>query len=354
MDFMQDETNAMEKGIQASKPAIKKFKNKLKKGKGSSEYASAKSMWENNELHQRPRWYMLHHGEGGFYKEEASSAQAKNRAMTDQLVNLAADMYKPDSAKAALSVLSDAVHQAEDRGSHQEGEKFTGHDVRQTIDIRPTLDKDSSWEKGQYQYRPKYDPDNASLNSEGASRALSFAAATLHKFLNKLESKPANTPVALSGAKDSARKRHSKFKKKVTATSGHFGNIFLDTTHSKVITGLNEYEMPSIGKTELSGTDRAMLRLALENYVVGWLGAEITETIRATKMKSKSKNLAKIAGKAFDSLMDKNQETFDRIGLKHDKSRLVAAAVKNYRFQKKKIKPKRSEVMNDLIEINKI
>src|SRR5271157_1248502 len=132
----------MNQGIAQSKPQIEEFKKLLKQGRlppnGDRDlfaWARARTMWNHNELHFRPEWYMLHHGEGGFYKMGMAQAGARNLAMTLELVSKAAALYASGAHEAGLSVLSDALHQAEDRGSHQEGAEFLGHDIRQTIDI---------------------------------------------------------------------------------------------------------------------------------------------------------------------------------------------------------------------------
>jgi len=330
MDFIQDETNAMEKGIKDSAPKIKDFKK----------YAAAKdpraqSMWENNELHQRPQWYMLHHGEGGFYKEEGSAAASKNRAMTESLVKLAADMYNAGNIKAALSILSDAIHQAEDRGSHQEGEKFRGHDIRQTIESKYV---DPTWEQEGYKYVKKPDPDNASVNPEGAKKALFLASAALQQFSSLIK----GDRVAYREDAASAAIRHSKVKVghglgRLVAASKKVKTKIAGHTDVKTIEGIEKKDwkaVEDVKATDLSKDNKAILRRAFDTYIIGWLTSELMENIRVKK--PGSKKILAFAYKTFDELIKKNSTMvamYTPLG-EDERQELVTAAIKNYQYQR--------------------
>ena len=332
MDFIQDETNAMEKGIQDSKPKIEKFLKKIKKDNNDPE---AKSMWENNDLHQRPKWYMMHHGEGGFYKEDASTAASKNYAMTVSLVKVAADMYNAGNIKASLSVLSDALHQAEDRGSHEEGEAFRGHDIRQTIKSKYV---NPEWSTEGHRYIKKPDPDNAAKNREGAKKALFFASDALSMFLGLIKSEK----VLYTDDAGSARERHSKIKVghgfgKLVATSQKIKTKIAGHTDAKTIEGIMESEWREVEDQKegtLSPEEKLILRRAFDTYVIGWLTSELMEKIRDKK--PKSKNIMKFAYQNFDIMIENNAalvSIYKPISSK-ERKQLVEAAVKNYRYQR--------------------
>ena len=332
MDFIQDETNAMEKGIQDSEPKIKDFKAKVEENKDNPE---AKSMWESNELHQRPQWYMMHHGEGGFYKADASTAAARNHAMTVSLVEAAAGMYNAGDIKASLSVLSDALHQAEDRGSHEEGESFRGHDIRQTI--KPEY-VNSEWNPKGHRYIKKPDPDNAAKNPGGAKRALFFASNALNMFLDLTKAKS----VVYEDDAESARTRHSKINVgkgmgKLVATSQKIKTKFPGHTDAKTIEGIIKSEWSKVEdqkKGGLSFKDKLILRRAFDTYVIGWLTSELMEKIRAKR--PKSKEILNFSYKTFDTMKGKHAalvSIYDPIS-SEERSQLVQAAVKNYQYQR--------------------
>ena len=147
-------------------------------------------MFRNNELHVRDPAYMMSHGEGGRYKE--TNAAPINEAMTRRLVRKAIGLWKSYDRGRSLEVLSDALHQAEDRGSHGEGNAFTGHDVRLSIIAsRPDEHSLFDWEKeGLEEFRRKtgrsspkgWQPDDLGINKRGAVLAVGYAKGVLKAF----------------------------------------------------------------------------------------------------------------------------------------------------------------------------
>jgi len=187
IDFIQDEFDTMNEGIQEAASILERY-NKL----AISDPAAAQRMYQNNELHKRRPAYALSHGEAGLYKE--SDAAAKNEAVTSRMVDKAISLWNWDDGNSwgrSLSVLSDALHQAADRGAHGEGNAFSGHDVRIRLGKHP-------WEKrGQQIFKArsgdiepsKWEPDNISINRRGAALAVGFVQGALKKFEEGVKTK---------------------------------------------------------------------------------------------------------------------------------------------------------------------
>ena len=131
---------------------------------------------------------MALHGEAGRYKED--NAAAKNEAVTTQFVNKAINLWDNQNRTkqaASLVILSDALHQAEDRGSPGEGNAFSGHDVRITLGQKGKNGQDwakQNWEEpmGGKIDGKEWDPDSFSVNQKGAVLAVGFAQGVLDKF----------------------------------------------------------------------------------------------------------------------------------------------------------------------------
>jgi hypothetical protein len=185
MDFVQDQQDKMNDGISLSKARIKEYNNLIRQGKKDpTKTVEAWKMWDENYLHMRRPEYMLSHGEGGRYKvDDASSI---NEGMTSMLVNKAAEQWdwdKPETFGKSLSTLSDALHQAEDRGSHGEGNAFSGHDVRLTAKKWQEMGRDvRPWEKLPSIATANWEPDDMSVNKKGAVLAVGYAVGALTKF----------------------------------------------------------------------------------------------------------------------------------------------------------------------------
>ncbi|HEY89692.1 MAG TPA: DUF4157 domain-containing protein [Thermoflexia bacterium] len=197
IDFINDGFKTMKSGIKKSKKQLKAYHKLIREGKqhmqryrGSSKFGfnsnkqaqkvlgvrklkRAKAMYDNNELHVRKKSYMRNHGEGGYYKQEGTGV---NKGVTNDFIAKAVGLWKTSRMKS-LSILSDALHQAEDRGSHGEGNPFTGHDVRKALGSE-------SWETEHYD--PTWEPDNVSVNKQGAFLAVKYAKEVLRKFADDL------------------------------------------------------------------------------------------------------------------------------------------------------------------------
>jgi len=193
VDFIQDQILTMNEGIELGASRIETYESLIKAGQKQQ----AQAMWDNNELHYRKPEYMLSHGEGGLYKE--ADPAGINEAMTAKLVRKAADKWnwdQEDTHGSSLSTLSDALHQAEDRGSHGEGRKFTGHDSRLMVkkwakDHKRPLQSWEKWEGAPPEAaKGAWEPDNFSVNQRGAVLGVGFAQGALGEFANLIQAHP--------------------------------------------------------------------------------------------------------------------------------------------------------------------
>jgi hypothetical protein len=191
MDNIQDEVDTMRAGMAVGGERLKQYEKLIKEKK----WAVAKRMYDNNELHIRKPAYMLNHGEAGLYKD--ADASAKNEAVTSRLIDKAVATWQAGQQPRGLEILSDALHQAEDRGSHGEGNAFSGHDVRLNLTGRP-------WET---HYREGWAPDNADINPKGAVLGVGFAQGVLTKFKNAVGAGPDNK-VSMHGPEPARRALH--------------------------------------------------------------------------------------------------------------------------------------------------
>jgi hypothetical protein len=151
------------------KDATKKMKKAYQKLIESGNLKEAQQMYDANMLHVREADYQDQHGEAGHYKAAGASA---NEGVTARLLGDAVAKWKSGSKLDALSLLGDTLHQAEDRGSHGEGNPFEGHDERLKL-------YKQDWETN---YKPTWKPDDVTINSKGAVLAQGFAENVLKKF----------------------------------------------------------------------------------------------------------------------------------------------------------------------------
>jgi hypothetical protein len=190
MDFIQDVFETMGEGAKESVPRLEMYKNLIETG----HTAQARQMYRNNDLHIRRPAYLLMHGEAGGYKER--DASAKNAAVTVKFVEKAVGLWNRGENMEALSVLSDALHQAGDRGSHEEGNAFGGHDVRIQLGVKGKgkiegFGKQTwprqQWERamgGEKVMGQKWEPDNFSVNKRGAVHGVACVIGALKKFVD--------------------------------------------------------------------------------------------------------------------------------------------------------------------------
>ncbi|MCF8298332.1 MAG: DUF4157 domain-containing protein [Saprospiraceae bacterium] len=194
IDFFQDNFETMSEGQKQTKPYFQIYKSYIEAG----ELEKAKAMYENGELNKRRGGFLLMHGEGGAYKEK--NAASKNEAVTNMFVEKAIGEWNSDNKKKGLSTLSDALHQSADRGSHGEGNAFTGHDTRIGLGVKgegeiPGIGK-QTWEKQAWELPlggklggTDWQPDNFSVNTKGATLGVAFVIGALGKFINKTNGK---------------------------------------------------------------------------------------------------------------------------------------------------------------------
>lgn len=245
MDGIKDEFNTMQEGRGQGKGKIKEY-NELKNSNDMTKWRLAKKMYINNELHIRDQSYMLHHGEGGYYKK--ANGASINEGMTSLFVDKATNLWNTGDKKRALVVLSDALHQAEDRGSHQEGNAFHGHDSRIKLN-------ETEWEKEHF--KKDWDPDNISINKDGAAKAVGLAQGVLNKFKNAALD---NVDDKISiGEKDQPKQRT------LFGVSARFGGRFAGSTGVKNEKGLTKL---------LEGENRTYKRATKEPKLKEGLGKE--------------------------------------------------------------------------------
>lgn len=340
MDFAQDVVNAMEAGITTGKDNISKMKDLLK-SKNPDDIKEATKMWDENELHTRPEWYSTFHGEGGRYKENEKTATSINERITKELVNVAVKKYNGGAKKAGLSVLSDALHQAEDRGAHVEGEEFKGHDSRMTIEhkYRP---KDGKYAKDlPYRKNTEY-TDNAAENREGAKKAIKLAInevfTPFRDATNNIEAEGKEAEIPLE--------RRSKFKglPGTVSTSRTRKSRFPGKTSKSVIRAINKKEVSEYNllKTiDLEVKENTYVDRSIERYQDVWVISELTERIRQRLhfkwRRDTFETRQKIAEEELNKLLEVSGWFEDPKNIPDDKKKLwVSQAVHHYQYQRGK------------------
>jgi hypothetical protein len=214
IDFIQDQPITMVEGQKAAAPRLEMYEKLIKAGQDPE----AKRMWKDNDLHMRRPEYMLSHGEAGLYKEP--DAGGKNEAMSSRLLDKAVGLWKWSDYTTwgkSLEKLGDALHQAEDRGSHGEGNQFSGHDTR--LNLWKWL-KDHKRQPMPWEKLPSgapgegWEPDNFDVNQKGGVLGVGFAMGALSKFarlLNVRPARPVELPTGSTGKKAVPKKRSAKF-----------------------------------------------------------------------------------------------------------------------------------------------
>jgi len=221
----------MGSGMAESDVNIKKYKKNAKAlkslakktGKESEKETLKKdldSMWETNQLHIRNENYMRMHGEGGLYRGTRDVAAPVNEAVTNKFITTAVDLYDGGSNTKALEVLGDALHQAEDRGSHFEGEQGKGHDARQKVNMSERVSEhQQAFNNVPYIPAQAPLPDNSDKNPEGAQLAIVYAENVINTFASGIKSKD-----KISGA--GPRERHAIIKGMETTPTGKGTKFF--------------------------------------------------------------------------------------------------------------------------------
>jgi len=118
------------------------------------------------------------HGEATAYTDGANKITENKKAVNDQLAK-AKGAYESGFYREGLLQLSDALHTAEDRGSHGDGMPWSGHDPR----LKMPLKWDGTPNEN---YREGWDCDNPGKNPGGRELGEYFATETFEKFLQDL------------------------------------------------------------------------------------------------------------------------------------------------------------------------
>jgi hypothetical protein len=156
------------------------IKGKIMKGISKAmSLESQKALFKANEFHYRPANELPNHGEAGAYKVAGKSGE--NEARVKQHLDLAAKWVNGGDIRAGLVKLADALHSAEDRGSHGEGDPGTGHDPRCKIPPAQAPGGENPWFRS-----TKWNCDDPGMNHAGAVKALDKASEALSYFLGKL------------------------------------------------------------------------------------------------------------------------------------------------------------------------
>ena len=154
-----------------------------------------RQMWDNLMFHVRWTRETKFHGEAGQYVNE--SAESINMLAVDDQTRKAAGLYRGGARREGLLQLSDAVHNAEDRGSHGEGRPYTGHDPRLTM---PQKFDGTPNER----YVPGWDCDNPAKNAGGRAQAEIYAREVFENFMFQVN---AHTGDKIKGTKNDPGKQ---------------------------------------------------------------------------------------------------------------------------------------------------
>ncbi len=164
-----------------------------------------KEVWDSLKFHHRQTSEMPLHGEGGGYR--VKGGDSTNAAAVTAQINEAATSYKGKDHKVGLLKLSDALHSAEDRGSHGEGNPWSGHDPRLLMEYK--------WDGSPNEnYVPGWDCDNPAVNAGGRVLGEAFADQAYSDFWEQVKGDE-DAVQALSGGKG------GKGRKGYKATAGH-------------------------------------------------------------------------------------------------------------------------------------
>jgi hypothetical protein len=138
-----------------------------------------KKLWQTGGLMVRMGAERPFHGEASAYQDGANNT-ADNIKAVDNQIRKAQSAYKKGFYREGLLQLSDALHTAEDRGSHGEGLAWAGHD--------PRLALPQKWDGSVNEnYRPSWDCDNVAKNAGGRVLAEKYAKKAFQDFVDGLD-----------------------------------------------------------------------------------------------------------------------------------------------------------------------
>jgi len=149
--------------------------------------AELKQKWEDNWLHTRYSTHHPEHGEAGAYQEGGKANE--NAAKVNEKIVQALVRFNSGLHWEGLQILADALHGAEDRGAHGEGEPYSGHDTRLKFADEELIFK---WEQIAKE-KPRKDEahggdwtDNVDTNFGEVPKSLSLANFVLKQFQENL------------------------------------------------------------------------------------------------------------------------------------------------------------------------
>ena len=170
-------------------PELTKLKEKIRQlvEEQKAILVELKQKWEDNWLHTRYSTHHPEHGEAGAYQEGGKANE--NAAKVNEKIVQALVRFNSGSHWEGLQILADALHGAEDRGAHGEGEPYSGHDTRLKFADEELIFK---WEQIAKE-KPRKDEahggdwtDNVDENSGAVPKSLSLANFVLKQFQENL------------------------------------------------------------------------------------------------------------------------------------------------------------------------
>jgi hypothetical protein len=137
-----------------------------------------RALFEANAFHMRPKSELPNHGEAGAYRRRGQ--EGVNIARVNDWVDKAVAAAEKQNLGATTKYLAYALHAAEDRGSHGEGNPGTGHDPRCGIPPQDAPGGTNEW------YIDKnWNPDDLAINAAGKELAIQYAVGVLNDFRDK-------------------------------------------------------------------------------------------------------------------------------------------------------------------------
>jgi hypothetical protein len=137
-----------------------------------------KALFEANAFHMRPKSELPNHGEAGAYRRRGQ--EGVNIARVNDWIDKAVAAAEKQNLGATTKYLAYALHAAEDRGSHGEGNPGTGHDPRCGIPPQDAPGGTNEW------YIDKnWNPDDLAINAAGKELAIQYAVGVLNDFRSK-------------------------------------------------------------------------------------------------------------------------------------------------------------------------
>ncbi len=177
------------------------------------EYDNLRGYWRSSS--EAPN-----HAESGMYNKFGGANETDKRL--EEYLESAKEAYDKGDTTQALQILGFALHTAEDRGAHYDGEPGTGHDPRR-VHEPPVLAK-----TGRY-YNPDLnkdggDCDRKAKNPLGYTASVRYAMGLLKRFVSKLIGTATSAKAAMErGGRLAGYKRPGGFKRFLRKAAAFFG-----------------------------------------------------------------------------------------------------------------------------------